>query len=263
MPGEWLRFPGCGGSQLTKFAPVGTARGLTRRQAEGAGVSGILQRLAKAGILDRVAHGVYRLTGAPPPDYLDSRAAWLQLAPEVPAWERIPEQGVLSHRSAAALHGLGRLPADRHQFPLPERRPRRSDIRFHHRAVRPRRVDRPSRDAGHEAIAHRRRPAGRQERPRGGRTGYCRYPPARLRLAWRVRGRPLRRMPPVPGSGEGMASRSFAGSPTELATRIHLGGYRRRECRPGALPRRTGSRQLVPMPDLGVDDRRSFMPAPA
>ncbi|MGH3256319.1 MAG: type IV toxin-antitoxin system AbiEi family antitoxin domain-containing protein [Streptosporangiaceae bacterium] len=112
---------------------------ITRRQAEGAGVSqATLQRLAKAGVLDRVAHGVYRLTGAPPPDYLDLRAAWLQLAPEVPAWERTPEQGVVSHRSAAVLYGLGHLPADRHEFTLPERRQsRRSDVRLHHRAVRP------------------------------------------------------------------------------------------------------------------------------
>jgi hypothetical protein len=112
---------------------------ITRRQAETAGVSqATLQRLVKAGILDRVAHGVYRLTGAPPPDYLGLRAAWLQLAPEVPAWERTPEQGVISHRSAAGLYGLGHLPPDRHEFTLPERRQsRRSDVRLHHRAVRP------------------------------------------------------------------------------------------------------------------------------
>ena len=112
---------------------------ITRRQAEATGVSqATLQRLAKTGILDRVAHGVYRLTGAPPPDYLDLRAAWLQLAPEVPAWERIPEQGVVSHRSAAALYGLGHLPADRLEFTLPERRQsRRPDVRLHHRTVRP------------------------------------------------------------------------------------------------------------------------------
>jgi hypothetical protein len=112
---------------------------ITRRQAEGTGVSqATLQRLAKTGILDRVAHGVYRLSGAPLPDHLDLRAAWLQLAPEVPGWERTPEQGVVSHRSAAALYGLGHLPADRHEFTLPERRQsRRSDVRLHHRAVRP------------------------------------------------------------------------------------------------------------------------------
>jgi hypothetical protein len=112
---------------------------ITRRQAEGADVSqATLQRLSNAAILDRVARGVYRLTGAPPPDHLDLRAAWLQLAPEVLAWERTPEQGVVSHRSAAALYGLGHLPADRHEFTLPERRQsRRSDVRLHHRAVRP------------------------------------------------------------------------------------------------------------------------------
>jgi hypothetical protein len=112
---------------------------ITRRQAEAAGVSqATLHRLAKTGILDRVAHGVYRLAGVPPPDFLDLRAAWLQLAPEVPAWERTPEQGVVSHRSAAALYGLGHLPADRHEFTLPERRQsRRSDVRLHHRTVRP------------------------------------------------------------------------------------------------------------------------------
>ena len=112
---------------------------ITRRQAEGAGVSqATLQRLATTGILDRVAHGVYRLTGAPPPDHLDLRAAWLQLAAEVPAWERTPQQGVVSHRSAAALYGLGHLPPDRHEFTLPERRQsRRPDVRLHHRTVRP------------------------------------------------------------------------------------------------------------------------------
>lgn len=46
--------------------------------------------------------------------------------------------GVVSHRSAAVLYGLGHLPADRHEFTLPERRQsRRPDVRLHHRTVRP------------------------------------------------------------------------------------------------------------------------------
>jgi Transcriptional regulator, AbiEi antitoxin len=112
---------------------------VTRRQAEHAGVSrATVQRLATTGVLDRVAQGVYRLTGAPPPDHPGLRAAWLQLAPQVPAWERTPEQGVISHRSAAALYGLGHLPADRHEFTLPVRRQsRRKDVRLHHRSVSP------------------------------------------------------------------------------------------------------------------------------
>lgn len=111
---------------------------VTRRQAELTGVSqATLQRLATNGILERVAHGVYRVTGAPTPDYPALRAAWLQLAPEVPAWERTPDQGVVSHRSAAALYDLGHLPADRHNFTLPGRRQsRRPDVRLHQRALR-------------------------------------------------------------------------------------------------------------------------------
>lgn len=106
---------------------------ITRRQAEATGVSpATLQRLASSGLLERVAHGVYRLPGAPVPDHLGLRAAWLQLAPDVPAWERTPDQGVVSHRSAAALYGLGHLPADQHEFTLPHRRQsRRSDVRLH------------------------------------------------------------------------------------------------------------------------------------
>ncbi|MFC4563830.1 type IV toxin-antitoxin system AbiEi family antitoxin domain-containing protein [Nocardiopsis mangrovi] len=106
----------------------------TRRQAEATGMAwSTLARLAtEAATVERVAHGVYRLRGAPPPDRLDLRAAWLQLAPDTPAWERAPDDGVVSHRSAAALYGLGHLPADIHEFTLPKRRQsRRSDLRLH------------------------------------------------------------------------------------------------------------------------------------
>lgn len=79
-----------------------------------------------------MAHGVYRLRGGLPPDHLDLRATWLQLAPDPPAWERTPEEGVVSHRSAAALYKLGHLPADVHEFTLPERKQsRRPDLRLH------------------------------------------------------------------------------------------------------------------------------------
>jgi Transcriptional regulator, AbiEi antitoxin len=126
-------------SSTRRLAPLAEDQwGLvTRRQADQVGVSpATLQRLAATGVLDRVAHGVYRLAGAPPADHLELRAAWLQLAPEVPGWDRTPEQGVVSHRSAAALYGLGHLPADRHDFTLPERRQsRRADVRLHERPI--------------------------------------------------------------------------------------------------------------------------------
>lgn len=107
---------------------------VTRRQAHRAGVAlKTLDRLAAEGsVLERVAHGVYRLTTAPIPDHLDLRAAWLQLAPATPAWERTPDDGVVSHKSAAALYKIGHLPADQHEFTVPKRKQsRRSDVRLH------------------------------------------------------------------------------------------------------------------------------------
>jgi hypothetical protein len=111
---------------------------VTRRQIEHAGVAATtLDRLTAArGALARVAFGVYQLRGAPVPDHGELRAAWLQLAPGVFAWDRTPEQGVVSHRSAAAVYGIGHLPADVHEFTLPARRQtRRVDVRIHVRAL--------------------------------------------------------------------------------------------------------------------------------
>ena len=110
---------------------------VTRRQAENAGVSrATLQRLADNKVLERVSRGVYRLAGAPEPDHVELRAAWLQLAPDIPAWKRTADEGVVSHRSAAALYGLGHLPADRHEFTVTTRRQsRRPDVRLHHRRL--------------------------------------------------------------------------------------------------------------------------------
>lgn len=126
-------------STLSRIAQIAEDQwGLvTRRQAENAGVSpATLQRLASEGVLKRMSQGVYHLTGAPTPDQIELRAAWLQLAPDIVAWERTPADGVVSHRSAAALYGLGHLPADRHEFTLPGRRQsRRADLRLHHRQI--------------------------------------------------------------------------------------------------------------------------------
>lgn len=108
---------------------------LTLRQAMQAGVGWrSVARLVDAGLLERVAHGVYRVRGSDEPEHLGLRSAWLQLDPGHPAWERLddPEVAVVSHASAAALYGVGDLRADVHEFTLPHRRQtRRSDVRLH------------------------------------------------------------------------------------------------------------------------------------
>ena len=105
----------------------------TRRQAESTGMAWTtLARLARANGAERIAHGVYRLRGTPLVGHIALRAAWLQLAPDTPVWERTPFQGVASHRSAASVYSLGHLPADVHQFTLPVRRQsRRPDVHLH------------------------------------------------------------------------------------------------------------------------------------
>lgn len=109
---------------------------ITRRQAQDAGISPrTLDRLGTSeAFFRRVAHGVYQLIGAPEPDHLPLRAAWLQLAPDVFAWDRKAADGVVSHRSAADMYGLGHQPADRHEFTVAKRRQsRRPDVRIHSR----------------------------------------------------------------------------------------------------------------------------------
>lgn len=108
---------------------------VTLRQARAADVSWSgVTRLVEAGLLERVAHGVYRVRGAAEPDNLGIRAAWLQLDPGRPAWERLDDRdlAVVSHTSAASLYGVGDLRADVHEFTMPSRRQtRRADVRIH------------------------------------------------------------------------------------------------------------------------------------
>lgn len=130
-------------SPLTRIRDVAEGQwGLvTLQQARAAGVAWrSLSRLAEGGLLERVAHGVYRVRGAAEPDHLALRAAWLGLAPARPAWERLGdlEGAVVSHASAAALCGVGDLRADVHEFTLPRRRQtRRPDVRIHRGRVPP------------------------------------------------------------------------------------------------------------------------------
>jgi hypothetical protein len=111
----------------------------TRQQAQQAGVgASSLARLTGDGLLERVAHGVYRVRGAAEPDHLELRAAWLQLEPETPAWVRVgsPDVALVSHASAASLYGVGDLRADVHEFTMPVRRQtRRTDVRLHRGVV--------------------------------------------------------------------------------------------------------------------------------
>ena len=110
---------------------------ITTAQAHNAGLSSQqLARFSDTGVLERLRHGVYRVVGAPPNPHDDLRAAWLALAPARTAQERLadPDVEVVSHRSAAVVHQLGDLDADRLEFTTSARKQTRdSQVRFHRR----------------------------------------------------------------------------------------------------------------------------------
>jgi predicted transcriptional regulator of viral defense system len=125
------------GVALARLADLAEAQDglVTTRQAEARNVARRdLVRLAQVGGIERVAHGVYRIGGAPRVRLIELKAAWLQLAPGLAAEMRTPADGVVSHDSAAVLYGAGLLEPFSHEFsvPRPRRvRSRRTDVVIH------------------------------------------------------------------------------------------------------------------------------------
>src|SRR5690625_4418153 len=113
---------------------------LTTAQAQKVGVTRLtLSRLADAGHLARLMHGVYRDAGAPSDELEGLKAAWLSADPKILAEERLRDLAggvVVASTSAALLHGIGDLWADRHEFVTAERRQtQRSEIRYRQRRL--------------------------------------------------------------------------------------------------------------------------------
>jgi hypothetical protein len=110
---------------------------VTAAQARAVGVGPRrLARLAEVGALERVRHGVYRVSGAPGDQYDELRAAWLALDPTRTVGQRVaePDVQVVSHRSAAWLHGLGDLDVSYLEFSSPVRKQSRDgQVRIHRR----------------------------------------------------------------------------------------------------------------------------------
>lgn len=112
----------------------------TSSQAAVRGVSRLdLSRLAEAGLLERVTHGVYRDAGAAQDEFEGLRSAWLAIVPKVDASARLQAlaaDAVVSGTSAAWLHGIGDLRADRHEITCSVRRQtQREGVRISTRPV--------------------------------------------------------------------------------------------------------------------------------
>ena len=82
----------------------------TAAQAKRFGVSGdAIAYMAKTGRIERLEHGVYRISGIPSTEQQDIYAVWLGTDPERMAFERNKSFDgiVVGGRSAAALHDIG------------------------------------------------------------------------------------------------------------------------------------------------------------
>ncbi|MGH3682170.1 MAG: type IV toxin-antitoxin system AbiEi family antitoxin domain-containing protein [Natronosporangium sp.] len=108
---------------------------VTAAQADAVGVTRFaLHSLARAGVLDRIRHGVYKLTGAPWSPHDDVRAVWLQSEPGPLAPEQ--RQAAVSHQTAAEVYGFGVLVAPAIQVTLPApRRTTMQGVRWYAAAV--------------------------------------------------------------------------------------------------------------------------------
>lgn len=100
-----------------------------------------LSRLTDAGHLKRLAHGVYKDSGAPSDQFEDLHAAWLSTEPKVMGETRLQGRAkgvVVSGTSAARLHDIGDLWPDRHEFVSPKRRQsQRAEIHYRQRSLDP------------------------------------------------------------------------------------------------------------------------------
>lgn len=127
-----------GDGWLLRLADVAADQGglLTTAQARAVGVSPQqVARLARSGVLEPVVHGVHRLVGTGEDRLGGLRAVWLALEPQTLAGVRVSRDdpgGVVSHRSAAVVHGLGDIDADVHELTVnARRRSRNPEVRFH------------------------------------------------------------------------------------------------------------------------------------
>ncbi len=115
---------------------------VTTAQAAAHGVPRLdLSRLCQSRHLERLAHGVYRDAGAPSEEFESLRAAWLAADPSHTAEQRLGDFAggvVVMGGSAASLHGVGDLPADRHEFSAPVRRQtQRREVSYRQRQLEP------------------------------------------------------------------------------------------------------------------------------
>jgi hypothetical protein len=93
---------------------------LTHTQSAAVASSGDLRQLSAAGLVEDVSPTVVRLRAGGRHPVPRLYAAWLDLDPATPGWERVaPDCGVASHAAAARLWGVSAGPGPEAEFTVP------------------------------------------------------------------------------------------------------------------------------------------------
>ena len=96
-----------------------------------------LLRAERAGILERVRHGVYAIAGTALSPEVELKAQWLSLRADRMAADRLRDEdlaceAVVSHTTAADLWGIGDMWSDGYHFIVQQRRrSRQPEVHFH------------------------------------------------------------------------------------------------------------------------------------
>ena len=107
---------------------------VTSRQAKRVGVPHMLMvRLSRTGDLRRLRRGVYAMAhGRATHPHEDLLAAWLAVTSDELPWQRdVTPRGIISHQTAAALHGLGTIIPGWPEITTARQAGDRPGIRFH------------------------------------------------------------------------------------------------------------------------------------
>lgn len=111
---------------MAKLSPIAGQRWgmVTTAQAETVGVTRRqLSRMAANGALERIAQGVYRLSGAPEPEHEAIYATWLALGgATTPKTETGAPAIVAAGITATVVHGIGDFFLDGFDFMVPSRK---------------------------------------------------------------------------------------------------------------------------------------------
>ncbi len=126
---------------LSEISKIAAEQGgfVTNRQARVFGVDGVgLDRLRRRGLLRRSRRGVYVFNvGRASSSHEDEVSAWLAVnAPSTP-WESQEPDAVLSHSTAARLHGIGTILPDLPELTKATRDVVRRDLRIHTARISP------------------------------------------------------------------------------------------------------------------------------